>query len=246
MAVKHEGDPSFLGRSLKSFSFVDAFVGSSSNVCFLECFVPLMVPNTSSSPCVNDGNGNGTDPVGLGSSCIGGLIDGGIEVASGGAPGVISVSKVLVDGNEVWLEEDMLDEAPMVVVEGLDNDEASSLHAPWTAMACRDSAPFTALCGIRTGLKLSYQEWRSTLLTGANQSGAYDLVVDEGYKTMSSGSSEEGSENLDVIEDDPNGEIILKFNDIHEVIREYCIRTLDANVEMVANNDYKKTFRSSC
>ncbi|KAL0903375.1 hypothetical protein M5K25_027749 [Dendrobium thyrsiflorum] len=70
-------------------------------------------------------------------------------------------------------------------------------------------------------------------------------IDDEGYETMSSGSSDDVEEDVDEIVNDENVNINGVKDNINEYIREYCVRTDNTEEQMTVNNEYAEFPKST-
>ncbi|KAL0914927.1 hypothetical protein M5K25_015319 [Dendrobium thyrsiflorum] len=70
-------------------------------------------------------------------------------------------------------------------------------------------------------------------------------IDDEGYETMSSGSSDDVEEDVDELVNDENVNINGVKDNINEFIREYCVRTDNTEEQMTVNNEYAEFPKST-
>ncbi|KAL0917559.1 hypothetical protein M5K25_012628 [Dendrobium thyrsiflorum] len=70
-------------------------------------------------------------------------------------------------------------------------------------------------------------------------------IDDEGYETMSSGSSDDVEEDVDELVNDENVNINGVEDNINEFIREYCVRTDNTEEQMTVNNEYAEFPKST-
>ncbi|KAL0907989.1 hypothetical protein M5K25_022450 [Dendrobium thyrsiflorum] len=70
-------------------------------------------------------------------------------------------------------------------------------------------------------------------------------IDDEGYETMSSGSSDDVEEDVDELVHDENVNINGVKDNINEFIREYCVRTDNTEEQMTVNNEYAEFPKST-